>query len=155
MSAVRCRLQGRYTSIIYDLVQAEDAVLQGRVDLLDSRTLQVVKKIPFEDPAARTQSISVKGNILTIGTYHYQDQEQGSLLFWDMKADKFLQNAIKLPSPIFTHCLDTTGSRLFAAGEHERYRYPGHEEVYSEGIYLVYIHSLQSVVIKMSLNLIN
>ena len=32
-------------------VQAKGAVLQGRVDLLDSRTLQVVKQIPFEDPA--------------------------------------------------------------------------------------------------------
>ena len=123
--------------------------MQGRVDLLDTRTLLVVKKIPFDDPASRTRTISVNGNILTIGTFHYQ--QQGSLLlFWDMKADRFLQNAINLPSPIHTHCLDTTGSRLFTAGEHECYRYPGHEDVYSEGDYLVYIHSLPLVVLKMS-----
>ena len=39
-------------------------------------------------------------------------------------ADKFLENATELPTPIFTHCFDTTCSCLFAAGE--RNRYPGY-----------------------------
>merc|ERR1739838_883858 len=103
----------------------------GYIDLLDTRTLRVVKEIPLEDPDCVITSISIKGNLLTIGTC------QGSLLFWDIKADKFLQTAEEnLPvslkasecrfrsrfepwetsksSPaILTHCFDTTGSRLF------------------------------------------
>ena len=96
----------------------------------------MVKEILLEDPDCVTTrvptSISIKGNLLTIGT------RQGSLLFWDIKADKFLQTAEEnLPvslkasecrftsrpwktsksSPaILTHCFDTTGSRLFTAG---------------------------------------
>jgi len=107
---------------------------KGHINLADTRTLQVVKEIPLGNPDCVTTSFSINGNLLTIGT------SQGSLLFWDIKADKFLQTAgDKLPvsltasecwftrgfppwesfksSPaIFTHCLDPTGSRLFAAG---------------------------------------
>jgi len=75
---------------------------KDRADLLDTGTLQVVKKIPFEHPddAALNTSIFMKGNTLIIGI------EKRSLLFRDMKADKFLENAIELPTPIFTHCFD-------------------------------------------------
>ena len=83
--------------------------------------------------------MSFKGNILTVGT------GIGLMLFWDIRACKFLesnmnymntrvqlrasrgwlqrediflegfQNQSYLPA-IYTHCYDTSGTRLFAAG---------------------------------------
>lgn len=111
---------------------------KAHTDLLDSRTLQPVRKIPSRNSGCGIRSVSFKGNILTIGT------GIGLMLFWDLRAGKFLestmnsnravhlkasrgwvkrddhymdhfQNQKYLPA-IYTHCYDTSGTRLFAAG---------------------------------------
>jgi len=111
---------------------------KAHTDLLDSRTLQSVRKIPSRNSGCGIRSVSFKGNILTIGT------GIGLMLFWDLRASKFLestmnsnravqlkasrgwvqrddtfmdafQNQKYLPA-IYTHCYDTSGTRLFAAG---------------------------------------
>jgi len=111
---------------------------KAHTDLLDSRTLQSVRKIPSRNAGCGIRSVSFKGNILTIGT------GVGLMLFWDLRACKFLestmnsnravqlkasrgwvqrddtfmdafQNQKYLPA-IYTHCYDTSGTRLFAAG---------------------------------------
>lgn len=41
---------------------------QAHTDLLDSRTLQPVRKIPSRNAGCGIRSVSFKGNILTIGT---------------------------------------------------------------------------------------
>jgi len=111
---------------------------KAHTDLLDSRTLQSVRKIPSRNSGCGIRSVSFKGNILTIGT------GIGLMLFWDLRACKFLestmnsnravhlkasrgwvqrddtfmdafQNQKYLPA-IYTHCYDTSGTRLFAAG---------------------------------------
>ena len=113
-------------------------LLKAHTDLLDSRTLQSVRKIPSRNAGCGIRSVSFKGNILTIGT------GVGLMLFWDLRACKFLestmnsnravqlkasrgwvqrddtfmdafQNQKYLPA-IYTHCYDTSGTRLFAAG---------------------------------------
>ena len=44
------------------------SVFQAHTDLLDSRTLQSVRKIPSRNSGCGIRSVSFKGNILTIGT---------------------------------------------------------------------------------------
>jgi WD repeat-containing protein 40A len=111
-------------------------------DLLDTRTLQKIKSIKsltHNSEEYGTRSVSIKGNILTIGT------GVGLMYFWDIRAGKYLQSFINnkvislkaskgwwqrddnfvqniemiqqkyLPA-IYTHCYDTSGTRLFAAG---------------------------------------
>jgi len=111
---------------------------KAHTDLLDSRTLQSVRKIPSRNQGCGIRSVSFKGNILTIGT------GIGLMLFWDLRAAKFLestmnsnravqlkasrgwvqrddtfmdayQNQKYLPA-IYTHSYDASGTRLFAAG---------------------------------------
>lgn len=111
---------------------------KAHTDLLDSRTLQSVRKIPSRNAGCGIRSVSFRGNILTIGT------GMGLLLFWDLRACKFLestmnsnravtlkasrgwvqrddtfmdafQNQKYLPA-IYTHSYDFSGTRLFAAG---------------------------------------
>jgi len=108
-------------------------------DLIDSRTLQAVKKITSRNGQSNIRSVSFQGNILTIGNGN------GVVLFWDVRAGKHLEStmntnrAVSLKasrgwvnqsdqyvndygnnqrySPaIYTHCYDTSGTRLFAAG---------------------------------------
>jgi len=112
---------------------------KAHTDLLDSRTLQSVRKIPSRYQGCGIRSVSFKGNILTVGT------GIGLMLFWDVRACKFLesnmnymnnrvqlrasrgwvqrediflegfQNQSYLPA-IYTHCYNSSGTRLFAAG---------------------------------------
>ena len=42
---------------------------KAHTDLLDSRTLQPVRKIPSRNSGCGIRSVSFKGNILTIGQY--------------------------------------------------------------------------------------
>jgi len=115
---------------------------KAHTDLLDTRTLQAVKKITSRQNCLGIRSVSFRGNILTIGT------AAGTLLFWDLRAGKFLEStmnsnrAVQLKTsrswtrmdnyvmhgglPInphdkqipafYTHCYDHSGTRLFAAG---------------------------------------
>ena len=84
---------------------------KANTDLLDSRTvtvrffflsifllkeffdlfsvkLQAVKKIPSRNNGNNIRSVSFKGNILTIGN------GQGVVLFWDLRAGKFLESTM-------------------------------------------------------------
>ena len=61
---------------------------QAHTDLLDSRTLQPVRKIPSRNSGCGIRSVSFKGNILTIGT------GIGLMLFWDLRASKFLESTM-------------------------------------------------------------
>jgi len=109
---------------------------KSHTDLLDSRTLQSVRKIPSRHSGCGIRSVSFKGNILTIGT------GTGLLLFWDLRANKCLESTMnsnravqikagrgwvdrddgfmdgvsKYSPAIYTHCYDSSGTRLFAAG---------------------------------------
>jgi len=111
---------------------------KAHTDLLDSRTLQPVRKISSRNSGCGIRSVSFKGNILTIGT------GIGLMLFWDLRACKFLESTMnsnravnlkasrgwvkrddqyvdqyqtqKYAPSIYTHCYDTSGTRLFAAG---------------------------------------
>lgn len=113
---------------------------KAHTDLLDARTLQAVRKIQSRNSGCGIRSVSFRGNILTIGT------GIGIMLFWDMRAGKFLEStmnsnrAVQLKASkgwqarddhymqhpmddshkylpaIYTHCYDASGIRLFAAG---------------------------------------
>lgn len=106
--------------------------------LLDSRTLQAVKKIPSRYSGCGIRSASFQSNILTIGT------GVGMIMFYDLKAGKYLESSInssrtvilkssrgyvfpdeelmdgfqqvKYTPAIYTHCYDYSGTRLFTAG---------------------------------------
>jgi len=112
---------------------------KAHTDLLDARTLQAVKKITTRQNCCGIRSVSFRGNILTIGT------AIGTLLFWDLRAGKFLESTMnsnravtlkaskgwtrmddnfmlvnveqqKQAPAIYTHCYDQSGTRMFAAG---------------------------------------
>ena len=107
---------------------------KSHADLLDSRTLQSVRKISSRHSGCGIRSVSFKGNILTLGT------GTGLLLFWDLRASKWLESTMnsnrgvqikagrgwvdrdeydqynKYNPAIYTHCYDVSGTRLFAAG---------------------------------------
>ena len=57
-------------------------------DLIDTRTLQSVKKIPNRNNKTNIRSVSFKGNILTIGS------GGGTILFWDVRAQKYLDSTV-------------------------------------------------------------
>ncbi|XP_023320143.1 DDB1- and CUL4-associated factor 12 isoform X2 [Eurytemora carolleeae] len=61
---------------------------KSHADLLDSRTLQSVRKISSRSSGCGIRSVSFKGNILTLGT------GTGLLLFWDLRACKFLESTM-------------------------------------------------------------
>lgn len=111
---------------------------KSHTDLLDSRTLQSVRGITSKNGGCGIRSVSFRGNILTMGT------GQGNILFWDLRANKFLESTMNsnrtvqlkvsrghvqrnenfveafstqkyLPA-VYTHCFDSSGTRLFAAG---------------------------------------
>jgi len=108
-------------------------------DLLDARTFQAVKKITSRNGQSNIRSVSFQGNILTIGNGN------GVVLFWDVRAGKHLESTMntnravtlkasrgwvnqsdqfvndygnnqRYAPAIYTHCYDTSGTRLFAAG---------------------------------------
>jgi len=106
---------------------------QAYMCLLDSRTLQSVSEIRPRDRwlGSNFVSMSFKGNILTVGT------GAGLMLFWDVRACKFLESnmnnmTVQLRASrglvqiegfqcqsfpaIYTHCYNSSGTRLFAAG---------------------------------------
>ncbi|XP_077276713.1 DDB1- and CUL4-associated factor 12 homolog isoform X2 [Temnothorax americanus] len=103
--------------------------------LLDARTLQPIKKITSSESGIT--SASFQGSVLTIGS------GLGMLLFYDIKAQKYLESSInsktvilktskeyvyshedyrdgvqymRLSPAIYTHCYDASGTRLFTAG---------------------------------------
>ncbi|XP_017771552.1 PREDICTED: DDB1- and CUL4-associated factor 12 [Nicrophorus vespilloides] len=106
--------------------------------LLDCRTLQAVRKISSRHSGCGVRSASFQGDILTTGT------GLGMILFYDLKAGKFIESSInssrtvvlkasrgyvfpdeehienvqnvKYVPAIYTHCYDTSGTRLFTAG---------------------------------------
>jgi WD repeat-containing protein 40A len=106
--------------------------------LLDCRTLQAVKKVSSRYSGCGIRSASFQGDILTVGT------GLGMLMFYDLKAGKYLDSSInssrtvvlkaskgyvfpddefvdniqnvKYVPAIYTHCYDTSGTRLFTAG---------------------------------------
>lgn len=105
--------------------------------LLDARTLQAVKKIPARYSGCAIRSTSFKANILTVGT------GLGMLMFYDIRAGKYLESSVnasrtvvlkasrgyvypeeeldgiqqgKYVPAIYTHCYDSSGMRIFAAG---------------------------------------
>ncbi|XP_059081720.1 DDB1- and CUL4-associated factor 12 homolog isoform X3 [Tigriopus californicus] len=61
---------------------------KANTDLLDARSLQAIKMIPSRNNGCGIRSVSFKGNILTIGT------GIGILLFWDLRAGKFLESTM-------------------------------------------------------------
>ncbi|XP_059081719.1 DDB1- and CUL4-associated factor 12 homolog isoform X2 [Tigriopus californicus] len=113
---------------------------KANTDLLDARSLQAIKMIPSRNNGCGIRSVSFKGNILTIGT------GIGILLFWDLRAGKFLEStmnsnqAVMLKTSkgwlqsepeyleedddyldeedpaVYTHCFDESGTKLFVAG---------------------------------------
>ncbi|XP_019761235.1 DDB1- and CUL4-associated factor 12 homolog isoform X2 [Dendroctonus ponderosae] len=106
--------------------------------LLDTRTLQAVKKISSRYSGCGIRSASFQGDILTVGT------GLGLVMFYDLIAGKYLESSInssrtvilkvskgyvfpdeeymdivqhvKYVPTIYTHCYDATGMRLFTAG---------------------------------------
>lgn len=107
--------------------------------LLDCRTLQPVKKVSSRYSGCGIRSASFQGDVLTVGT------GLGMLMFYDLKAGKYLESSInssrtvvlkaskgyvfpdeeyndnanmnvKYVPAIYTHCYDTSGTRLFTAG---------------------------------------
>ncbi|CAB0008567.1 unnamed protein product [Nesidiocoris tenuis] len=106
--------------------------------LMDSRTLQPIKKIPSRYSGCGIRSASFQSNILTIGT------GVGMIMFYDLRAGKYLESSInssrtvilkssrgyvfpdeelmdgfhqvKYTPAIYTHCYDYSGTRLFTAG---------------------------------------
>uniref|UniRef100_A0A1A9WJC9 DDB1- and CUL4-associated factor 12 beta-propeller domain-containing protein n=1 Tax=Glossina brevipalpis TaxID=37001 RepID=A0A1A9WJC9_9MUSC len=104
--------------------------------LLDTRTLQTIKKITSRYSGCGIRATSFEGNLLTVGT------GLGMLLFYDIRAGKYLESSVnaartvtlkcskgivypedemdgfnvKYVPAIYTHCYDSTGMRLFAAG---------------------------------------
>ncbi|XP_066254472.1 DDB1- and CUL4-associated factor 12 homolog [Euwallacea similis] len=106
--------------------------------LLDCRTLQAIKKVSSRYSGCGIRSATFQGDILTVGT------GLGMLMFYDLKAGKYLDSSInssrtvilkgskgyvfpdeefmdniqniKYVPAIYTHCYDSTGTRLFTAG---------------------------------------
>lgn len=106
--------------------------------LLDSRTLQGVKKVSSRYTGCGIRSASFHGDILSVGT------GLGVLMFYDLRAGKYLESSInssrtvllktskgtvfpdeefhengqnlKYTPAIYTHCYDSSGTRLFTAG---------------------------------------
>ncbi|XP_050303792.1 DDB1- and CUL4-associated factor 12 homolog [Anthonomus grandis grandis] len=106
--------------------------------LLDCRTLQAIKKVNSRYSGCGIRSATFQGDILTVGT------GLGMLMFYDLKAGKYLESSIntsrtvilkgskgyvfpdeeymdniqnvKYVPAIYTHCYDSTGTRLFTAG---------------------------------------
>ncbi|XP_018323338.1 DDB1- and CUL4-associated factor 12 [Agrilus planipennis] len=106
--------------------------------LLDCRTLQAVKKVSSRYSGCGIRSVSFEGDVLTVGT------GLGMLMFYDLKAGKYLESSInssrtvvlkaskgyvypdeeyvdnvqnvKYVPTIYTHCYDSSGTRLFTAG---------------------------------------
>ncbi|CAG9772567.1 unnamed protein product [Ceutorhynchus assimilis] len=106
--------------------------------LLDCRTLQAIKKVSSRYSGCGIRSATFQGDILTVGT------GLGMLMFYDLKAGKYLESSIntsrtvilkgskgyvfpdeeymdnaqnvKYVPAIYTHCYDSTGTRLFTAG---------------------------------------
>ncbi|KAL1508941.1 hypothetical protein ABEB36_003755 [Hypothenemus hampei] len=106
--------------------------------LLDCRTLQAIKKVYSRYSGCGIRSATFQGDILTVGT------GLGMLMFYDLKAGKYLESSIntsrtvilkgskgyvfpdeeymdniqnvKYVPAIYTHCYDSTGTRLFTAG---------------------------------------
>lgn len=106
--------------------------------LLDCRTLQAVKKVSSRYSGCGIRSASFQGDILTVGT------GLGMLMFYDLRAGKYLESSInssrtvvlkgskgyvfpdeeymdniqnvKYVPAIYTHCYDSSGTRLFTAG---------------------------------------
>lgn len=114
---------------------------KAHTDLLDARTLQKIRNIPSRNQGCGIRSVSFKGNILTIGTgtgimlfwdlraHKFLESTMNSNRAvslkvskgWWQRDDNFVQNIEMMQQgknvpAIYTHCYDTSGTRLFAAG---------------------------------------
>ena len=78
--------------------------------------MQAIKKIPSRNNGCGIRSVTFKGNILTIGT------GIGLLLFWDLRAGKFLEStmnsnrAVALKASkgwVVSKLIETLRSKLF------------------------------------------
>ena len=59
---------------------------------------QAIKKIPSRNNGCGIRSVSFKGNLLTIGT------GVGMLLFWDLRAGKFLESTMNSNRAVTLKC---------------------------------------------------
>ena len=89
MSKVKSTIQTISCFVFFQLYAVGS---KGHTDLLDARTLQRVGKSISprggnSNGANGIRSVSFRGNILTIGT------AIGTMLFWDLRAEKFLDTA--------------------------------------------------------------
>ncbi|XP_057380840.1 DDB1- and CUL4-associated factor 12 homolog isoform X1 [Daphnia carinata] len=109
---------------------------RSHTTVLDARSLQPIqnKNIASPYPTCGIRSVSFRGDILTIGT------GTGSILFYDLRSSKYMlfkdttkeivfktstgwvaaddspQAMARYTPAIYTHCYDSSGTRLFAAG---------------------------------------
>ncbi|XP_076305320.1 DDB1- and CUL4-associated factor 12 homolog isoform X1 [Tachypleus tridentatus] len=106
--------------------------------IFDNRTLRLIKSIPSSQERVSIRSLSFRGDLLTIGT------GIGEIHFYDFRASDYLKQVDsnrqaflcaskswvypdelifqeylmnwEHNTAIYTHCYDTSGTRLFAAG---------------------------------------
>jgi len=102
-----------------------------KISLFDSRILKPVMSFFCKNPTSAVRSLSFIENLMTIGT------GTGAILFYDVRANKYLDKSSESPnktgfakltySPgrmdggwsiaaIYTHTYDVTGTQLFVAG---------------------------------------
>lgn len=111
---------------------------KSHTSLMDARTVQCVRKVASKYSGYGIRSTSFYSSILSIGT------GQGSVMFYDLRAGKYLESNLnagrtamlksstgwtfpdeeiimdmyrqKYMPAIYTHCIDMSGTRIFAAG---------------------------------------
>ncbi|OXA61881.1 hypothetical protein Fcan01_03088 [Folsomia candida] len=111
---------------------------KSHTSLMDARTIQCVKKILSKYSGFGIRSTNFYSSLLSIGT------GQGTVMFYDLRAGKYLESNVnsarsatlksstgwtypdeeiimdvyrqKYTPAIYTHCVDMSGTRIFAAG---------------------------------------
>ncbi|XP_013791561.1 DDB1- and CUL4-associated factor 12-like, partial [Limulus polyphemus] len=111
---------------------------RAHTSFFDNRTLRLIKSIPSKQERVSIRSLSFLGDLLTIGTgigeIHFYDLRASDYLKQvDSSHQAFLSTSKSWVYPdelifqeylmnwehntaIYTHCYDTSGTRLFAAG---------------------------------------
>lgn len=111
---------------------------KSHTSLMDARTIQCVRKILSKYSGYGIRSTNFYSSLLSIGT------GQGTVMFYDLRAGKYLESNVnsarsatlksssgwtypdeeiimdvyrtKYTPAIYTHCVDMSGTRIFAAG---------------------------------------
>lgn len=111
---------------------------KSHTSLMDARTVQCVRKILSKYSGYGIRSTNFYSTLLSIGT------GQGTVMFYDLRAGKYLESQVnsarsatlksstgwtypdeeiimdvyrqKYTPAIYTHCIDSSGTRIFAAG---------------------------------------